>query len=233
MKVSGPLDVLKRFKEAAIEKSERGESNPISLQTLYPMPEVLSTVHTGGCHIDGVFVKRWKDNDKGEKSLLTPEEEKTLDEEGGDWYSWAKRFWGSKWGNYSGYVIREGDDSIIYGFQSAWSPPLPGFMHVSENYPELLFDMTYEDEGGGFLGKTKFKNGEQLDEVCVSEYISEWDIGRLEEIEGIPEKDLPKYVNEYTTEEYSSEVVKVFQARLAGEEYETPENPVRHFTEDD
>jgi hypothetical protein len=57
-------------------------------------------------------------------------------------------------------------DHLLYRFDTAWSPPVPAIHNLSLQYPNLNFDLSYEEEQG-WGGEITFKNGEVVDQ---SEY---------------------------------------------------------------
>lgn len=95
---------------------------------------------------------------------------------GESWYYWNLRNWGTKWDvanidgkdYHSTYLEVTDDGSLMYHFETAWSPVPEIFEKLSEMYPELTFDYEYEEEQG-WGGKVLWENGE-----CVSQ--EEWDI---------------------------------------------------------
>jgi hypothetical protein len=76
--------------------------------------------------------------------------------EGNHWYDWNVRHWGTKWDvavhddrEYSDTEITdESDSSIGYKFNTAWSPPHPIIHTLSEQYPNIKFTLSYEEETG-------------------------------------------------------------------------------------
>lgn len=77
-------------------------------------------------------------------------------ETGNDWYNWNVRNWGTKWdiANVDGKEwhsteLEVNDDgSLMYRFETAWSPVFQIFEILSEMYPTLSFDYEYEEEQG-------------------------------------------------------------------------------------
>jgi len=73
-----------------------------------------------------------------------------------DWYSWNVRNWGTKWdvgvGDDNEYpeteLMEEDDTSLAYRFNTAWSPPLPAIEALSAQYPDVEFNLSYEEETG-------------------------------------------------------------------------------------
>lgn len=88
-----------------------------------------------------------------------------------DWYSWNVRNWGTKWDvavsnddKYPDTVLHEhkseGEDQwLVYGFQTAWSPPVPAMEKLSKLVPNCVLTLEYEEETG-WGGEAEFVNGE-------------------------------------------------------------------------
>lgn len=92
------------------------------------------------------------------------------------WYWWNNRNWGTKWDiavedgvQYSNTELEiTNDGSLMYRFETAWSPVPEIFNVLSVKYPELEFDYEYEEEQG-WGGKAVWLGGE-----CISR--DEYDI---------------------------------------------------------
>ena len=75
---------------------------------------------------------------------------------GVSWYYWNLRNWGTKWDvavpdetKWTNTTLEVNDDgSLMYHFETAWSPVPEIFQQLSEKYPELEFDYEYEEEKG-------------------------------------------------------------------------------------
>jgi hypothetical protein len=93
-----------------------------------------------------------------------------------DWYHWNVRNWGTKWDvavsngdKYPNTTMEVNDDgSIMYHFQTAWSPVGEALTKLSEMFPTLTFNYEYEEEQG-WGGVVEFLDGEES-------IINEWDI---------------------------------------------------------
>ena len=82
------------------------------------------------------------------KSLPPPENATVL---------WAMQAWGTKYDAYSADVHVE-PEIVQYTFLTAWVPPDPWVLTVSELYPLLTFDLQFE-EYLNYRGQMKVKNG--------------------------------------------------------------------------
>jgi hypothetical protein len=103
---------------------------------------------------------------------ISQEEYMTLTKKYGtaDWYTWANREWGTKWGAYEG----EYEDGR-YSFQTAWSPPSGKIFDMLVNdIPD--FDYFWEEEQG-YGAEITVMRGEIVEQL-------EWDIPDWEYIEG-------------------------------------------------
>lgn len=96
------------------------------------------------------------------------------------WYDWNIRNWGTKWDvavsnddKYSDTNMEDtvnGENHVVhYNFNTAWSRPLPVLFKLSEQYPDLLFTHSYEEETG-WGGEMEILRGVPISE---SEYESQ------------------------------------------------------------
>lgn len=104
-----------------------------------------------------------------------------------NWYSWRVRHWGTKWdlvfeadgvlalapaegdGEDADVSISDGSalrvgDQLIYGFLSAWSPPVPALHKIADDYPQLTFVLRYAEVGNDFAGELRICRAEGLAE---------------------------------------------------------------------
>lgn len=75
------------------------------------------------------------------------------------WYDWNIRYWGVKWDASDSIVEDISPTEKMYRFETAWSPPIPILATLSAQYPELHFELDWEEEQG-FGGTFVFVNGE-------------------------------------------------------------------------
>jgi hypothetical protein len=90
-----------------------------------------------------------------------------IDFKGNNWYDWNVRNWGTKWdvavSDDSKYneteLVTDSEDTLVYRFDTAWSPPIPAIEKLSEMFPNIEFDLEYEEETG-WGGNYLFLNGD-------------------------------------------------------------------------
>jgi hypothetical protein len=92
--------------------------------------------------------------------------EEAMKFKGNHWYDFNVREWGTKWD----VAVRDGEDypetelmeesdtSLAYRFNTAWSPPLPAIEALSGQYPDVEFNLSYEEETG-WGGENLFIDG--------------------------------------------------------------------------
>jgi hypothetical protein len=81
-------------------------------------------------------------------------------------YEWCVENWGTKWGLYQFTPLVRTRNSARVSFESAWKPPLPLVKKMSEDFPELVFILTYVEEGNGFAGVFEAQAGRIIRDEC-------------------------------------------------------------------
>ena len=82
----------------------------------------------------------------------------------GDGYDAEIRLWGCKWG--ACYAELEEDSGRLqYSFDTAWSPPIPLLLAASDRFPELTFDLQYEDSNVDMFGRIEVRNGNVVRQI--------------------------------------------------------------------
>lgn len=92
------------------------------------------------------------------------------------WYDWNIGHWGTKWNAYEvqRHERKNADKSLLieYTFCTAWSPPEPVIVALSEKYPTLKFTLEAHEEGH-----------------CWPSFIGVWQEGEQTSYEEIPHRD--------------------------------------------
>ena len=76
-----------------------------------------------------------------------------------NWYDWCIKNWGTKWDVVDSKLVSDFGDSLEYFFLSAYNPPVAWLKKISKRFPKVQFRLKYEEEGIGFMGIAKVKNG--------------------------------------------------------------------------
>ena len=84
-----------------------------------------------------------------------------------NWYQWNNANWDTKWNACDVNIDRSSVGSATISFDTAWCPPMPIFRAIAEQFPNLDFDIEYEEEQG-WGGSLRYAKGELTFE-------SEWD----------------------------------------------------------
>lgn len=137
LRITGPAKDVERFKEKAIGHSP-WEKPPANVE-----PEILN-FHSLMPIPDEVLKAGYEDAG----------------------YDWERNNWGCKWGACEPGLVDEWDGGLIYGFDTAWSPPLPFVEHLSKTWPNLAFILDYEEPGMCFKGLARATNG-TLEDHCI------------------------------------------------------------------
>jgi hypothetical protein len=149
---------LKRFRERA-----KTRECAFSFEPFLPLPKELAEMHVGGITIDGKQFDSWRtgvDKDVG----VTEKEKTELRKKYGvtNWYDRNCKVLGTKW-DVRGHLDSESEKALCYGFESAWAPPVSGIRAVSRQYPELAFQLEFEQEEGGG-GELEIRSGRIVSE---------------------------------------------------------------------
>ena len=84
------------------------------------------------------------------------------------WYEWRVENWGTKWDISDVYLNDEDteNNSIEFGFSSAWSPPTQAFETWARGQEGVTFTLKYFEPGVGFLGEATY-DGEYYDDNYI------------------------------------------------------------------
>ena len=118
---------------------DRAGTRVVTFTRLKPMPGVFEAMQTGGCRIDGEYVRVWfvdtlEDGTEVDR-LPTPEEQAALDATGSKrWSDWAREHWGTKWDAYQCERAELDGTRVSLAFYTAWGPPRPIVDALRERY---------------------------------------------------------------------------------------------------
>jgi hypothetical protein len=79
---------------------------------------------------------------------------------------WELKNWGCKWDACSASLADEWEGTLIYVFDTAWTPPIPFLAKLAPAWPMLTFLLDYEEMGMGFTGIAKVKS-DAVEDHCV------------------------------------------------------------------
>ena len=77
-----------------------------------------------------------------------------------DWYRWHIDNWGTKWDAKDTIVEQLDDQNFNVRFHTAWSPPIDWFEKIIPMYPQLEFDLIFDEESCDFCGRMTGIEGE-------------------------------------------------------------------------
>lgn len=151
LRVTGPAKDRERFAKEAAD----GETSPLDFNTAVPYP------------------KEFRDLDQARKDWDEKERAKPQAEQ--DWrsmpkdgynqggYEWCIDSWGTKWNACDPFTDHT-KSSLVYKFDTAWSPPIPVVKAWAEKYPTLTFSLRFWEGGMGFQGGLKVKGSDVMEE---------------------------------------------------------------------
>ena len=168
--IKGDQAQLRDFLERITVKGEDGATEYEILPNLYPCPKELREATAGHFTAEpnenwakllaeGDITHEWHDElvERNRKGYAIAQE--NIAKYGyADWYGWCVDKWGTKWGDCDTELL-DASDTIDISFQSAWSPPVDGIVEISKLFPDLLFSMSWHEEGMDFYGGMAVKNG--------------------------------------------------------------------------
>jgi len=179
LSVQGEPEILKRFVETV-----KGEKEALDANKLIPYPEEWRKLDK----LAQEWQDRWdaflrsamdsegKIDDEKRKELwkkfIAENGEQPEDGYNRGGYEWCIENWGTKWGFCHVEVFDEDIENgcVEYGFQTAWSPPIPLVKKMGEMFPELAFQLRYWECGAAFQGVLTIREGKVVDDWS-GEYI--------------------------------------------------------------
>ena len=114
---------------------------------------------------------------------LTEDELNELDDKYGahDWYAWSNLNYGTKWGDCDTVCNRVDKNTLVYTFQTAWSPSFPMTQKIAERWSVDKIEHEFFSIENGNKGYIHFDdNGNQIkqyfEELDESYYIYDDDV---------------------------------------------------------
>jgi hypothetical protein len=118
------------------------------------------------------------------------------------WYDWNVRNWGTKWDvavssvdthpdTYMEETVNGENHVVYYNFETAWSRPMSALLNLSEQYPDLLFTLSYEEETG-WGGECELLRGKVISESMYDNMCRNCD-GKYEDSEIVSCDDCGDY----------------------------------------
>lgn len=89
-----------------------------------------------------------------------------------DWYEWAQKNWGTKWGDYDTDLAGRQDGLVQYVYTTAWGPLDAGLVNISAQFPTLDFTCVYEEGGMCLLGAYRCVEGKIIAQSAIGD--DEW-----------------------------------------------------------
>jgi hypothetical protein len=89
-----------------------------------------------------------------------------------DWYEWANKNWGTKWGDYDTDLLTAQPGFAQYVYTTAWGPMAAAVRAFSAKFPTLDFTCSYEEAGCELLGAFRCVNGDIVAESAIGQ--DEW-----------------------------------------------------------
>ena len=136
-----------------LEKA-KGEKQPLSFQSLVPMPDGLKGIDAGS-------------------DDTSPEAKARIKKYGAaDWYGWNVANWSTKWDCYEtgdewnvGHASGNKPVTADLQYQTAWCPASKFWQAVSKLYPKLKFTHFFSEPGMCFVGFETYQNGKKTVDV--------------------------------------------------------------------
>ena len=153
--VTGEGEQLSRFvvaAEDAVIDEETGERAPLDFERHVPTPAALLA--------------------RLDRPARSPARSPARDD---GWFRWRRENWGTKWNAM--WPSREGDPrdgTVTYKFATAWAPPEAWLRRVSEQHPELVFELESIEEFLQGSGGWSWSAGALVDSWPVDPEAADW-----------------------------------------------------------
>lgn len=141
------------------------------LESYYPMPEEIANTESPVHVVEDEATKQAilaqaQPNEIFKAAPITQAEQADLLARYGvdNWYDWALRYWGSKWGDYNTVLEYNTGYSIKIRFDSAWRPPVEGLLEVAKRFPKLSFSLYGYETGLAYQMGVEYSDGQIVDQ---------------------------------------------------------------------
>lgn len=154
--VSGNKEILADFVSKTLvpcnmsSEEEYDESHRFTFNILHPLPKALEGGFSPLPKLDGEDDIQYKERMAENVRLYGAE----------DWYDWNRYNWGTKWDASSTCIEELDDNNFDLKFNTAWSPPIYWFEKVIPMYPQLEFDLIFDEESQDYCGRMTGREGE-------------------------------------------------------------------------
>ena len=134
LSVSGDEIQLREFVEKSTINIE--ENDEFSFNGTYPMPKTLRI--TAGTHLS--FIEKIK---RYINIKLYGHD---------NWYNWSIANWGTKWDACEPHIDNNDINFFSVSFDTAWGPPIEWINNIMQDFPDLCFELEYDEPGMCFGG---------------------------------------------------------------------------------
>ena len=154
--VSGEKEILADFVSKTLvprnmsSEEEYDESHKFTFNILHPLPKALEGGFSPLPKLEGEDDIQYKERMAENVRLYGAE----------DWYDWNRYNWGTKWDASSTCIEELDDNNFDLKFNTAWSPPIYWFEKVIPMYPQLEFDLIFDEESQDYCGRMTGREGE-------------------------------------------------------------------------
>jgi hypothetical protein len=154
--VSGNKEILADFVSKTLvpcnmsSEEEYDESHRFTFNILHPTPKALEGNTSPLRKLEGEDDTQFKERMAENVRLYGAD----------DWYRWHLDNWGTKWDASSTSVEQLDETNFNVQFHTAWSPPIDWFEKIIPMYPQLEFDLIFDEESQDFCGRMTSIEGE-------------------------------------------------------------------------
>lgn len=142
-----------------VEFVKSPESN-FDFNKILQMPEVFENISTGYTTINGKQYTHWRTQSDTNVGVEQEELDGWMSKYGcTNWHTWCVDNWGTKWGAKDVFLIQLIHNSVMFSFNTAWSPPIPVITELARVFPTLKFSLKYYESGFAFKGYAKYREG--------------------------------------------------------------------------